>query len=239
MLEKQLQKIYITSENGLVWCNNPPKDCFIGERYHIQEKALKLGATAVFFRRTYNGDSIVDSKPVLYIYQRDDLFFNSQEHKDLHAKLWSAGDIDVYFIVSTTRIEIFNARKPADVVKDTLELSVEELCLVNSALEEFEDQRFSALVFGKGIFWEQDDFKNQLQEENAPFYRLLECLMSVRKYLHDNRNGLEETGTIDKLLIVCILVKFLEVKDDGGNHTLNKIYEKDEIKVKNLVVAHP
>jgi hypothetical protein len=239
MLKKILQKIHFNSENGLVFCGDDPKFKHIGELYHIREKAEKLGAFAVLFRRKYNeNNEITDSKPALYIYKKEDNFFNSQEHAELHAKIWSAGDIEVYFIVSQTRIDIFNARSPAEVEADR-KLSLANLCLVSEALKKFNDQRFSAIVFGKGYFWEQKDFfdekkdmffNNQLCEENAPFHRLLEYLMAAREHLKANSIGLS-TKTIDTLLIICILVKFLEeIKDDNGKHTLRKIYKNNHIK---------
>ncbi|HEY84332.1 MAG TPA: SAM-dependent DNA methyltransferase [Chloroflexi bacterium] len=247
-LKEALKKIYFTIENGLVFCDKPDQTEYIGERYHIQEKANKLKATAVLFRRKYDEDKIIDSKPVLYIYdnEKDEFRINSEKHKELHAKIWSASDIDVYFIVTETTIDIFNARKPAEVQKKgEQKLDVEKLCLVSEALEKFNDQRFSAIVFGKGIFWEQEDFlddkiddrffRNRLQEKNTPFHQLLEYLMAVRKYLHTKQKGLS-IETIDKLLIVCILVKFLEeIKDDKGKHTLRTIYKK--YKVKNFAEA--
>ncbi|MGR3318250.1 MAG: HsdM family class I SAM-dependent methyltransferase [Candidatus Anammoxibacter sp.] len=241
ILKKALTKINLTSENGLVHCNNPDEAKHIGERYHILEKAIKLEATAVLFRRKYDGDNITDSKPVLYIYSgNDELCINSEKHKELHAKIWSAGDIDVYFIVSKTTIDIFNARKPAEVQENTQELNLKNLCLVSEALKEFDDRRFSAMVFGKGVFWEQEDFfddnvdkrffKNRLKEENTPFHQLLEYLMAVREHLQANPTGLSPK-TIDKLLIVCILVKFLEeIKDYKGKHTLRIIYKKYKVK---------
>ena len=239
MLKKVLQKIHFNDENGLVFCCDDPKFKHIGELYHIREKAGKLGASAVLFRRKYNeNNEITDSKPALYIYEKEDTFFNSREHTELHAKIWSAGDIEVYFIISQTRIDIFNARKPAEFEADR-KLSLTNLCLAGEALKKFNDQRFSAIVFGKGIFWEQKDFfdekkdnfwKNQLREENAPFHRLLEYLMAARKHLKANPNGLSTT-TIDKLLIICILVKFLEeIRDDKGKHTLKDIYAKYEVE---------
>ena len=244
-LKKALTKIHFTPENGLVSCDKPEKIEYIGERYHIQEKAIKLEATAVLFRRRYDENNkttdskpkIIDSKPVLYIYNEvDELQINNEKHKELHAKIWSAGEIDVYFIVSKTTIDIFNARKPADVVKDTQELNLANLRLVSVALGKFNDQRFSAIVFGKGTFWEQEDFfndeidnhffRNKLEGENTPFHKLLKHLTAVRKYLNENSKGLSPNA-IDKLLMICILVKFLEeIKDDGGRHTLRSIYKK-------------
>jgi len=110
--------------------------------------------------------------------------------------------------------------------------------LVSEALAKFNDQRFSAIVFGKGTFWEQEDFfddnnkqffNNRLKEENTPFHQLLEYLMAVRKYLKAHSKELLPE-TIDKLLIICILVKFLEeIKDDDGRHTLRTVFQKYEI----------
>ncbi|MCB1189395.1 MAG: hypothetical protein H7A23_01785 [Leptospiraceae bacterium] len=103
---------------------------------------------------------------------------------------------------------------------------------VDNALKEFNDQRFSGIVFGKGVFWEQEDFYNELNEDDTPFHRLLNYLMAAREYLIINKKELPTT-TIDKLLITCILIKFLEdIRDDKNKHTLRNIYKK--FKVKNL-----
>ncbi len=239
-LENTVKKIHYTPENGLVFCDKLHKDIPISERYHIQEKASSLGEVkAVLFRRKYNEDGSIigsKSKPLLYLYEKDNDFFNSPEHKKLHAKIWSAGDIDVYVIISTTRIDIINARKPAEVKNDNLDLR--GLRLISDALEMFNDQRFSAFALARGTFWEQEDFfdpqkdnfyKNQLKEENTPFHQLLEYLMVVRGHLHDEQRDLSP-NTVDKLLIICILVKFLEeIKDDDEEHTLRDIYRKHNI----------
>ena len=157
-----LEKIQLTRKNGLVMCKEADSSPYIGEQYYIREKADEQGAIAVLFRRKYNEHlEIMDSKPVLHIYKKENNFFNSEEHINLHAQIWSAGDIDVYFIISSTRIDIFNARKPADIKdKQKQQLDLDKLCLVSEALEQFNDQRFSGMVFAKGLFWEQGDFFN-------------------------------------------------------------------------------
>ena len=116
-VQKALKKIYFTSKTGLVFCNKPEDTIHISEQYHIQEKANKLEVTAVLFRRKYDeNNNILGSKPVLYIYnEKNDLHVYGEKHKELHAKIWSSGDVDVYFIVTKTTIDIFNARKPAEV----------------------------------------------------------------------------------------------------------------------------
>ncbi|MBD3337983.1 MAG: N-6 DNA methylase, partial [Candidatus Lokiarchaeota archaeon] len=240
-LKKVLSKIHITTANGLVFCDRPDKNSYPDEIYHIHEKAKKIDASAVLFRRFYEEGEVTHSKPMVYIYYKN-LETNSKEHKEIHKKIWSACEIDVYFIVSDTTINIFNARKPADII-DPIEkkLSLENLCLVHETLEKFEDQRFSALVFGKGVFWEQDDFfdniknpnffRNKLSVINTPFQRLLEYLIEVRKQLHSSTNQLSiAPERIDKLLIICILIKFLEdKKDENGRHALEKIYKTEKV----------
>ncbi|MCP4695708.1 MAG: hypothetical protein GY862_02495 [Gammaproteobacteria bacterium] len=202
-----LQGIHITPKTGLVHCDKPETAACFSEHFHIQEKAIRLEADAVFFRREYNeNNEIVRSKPTLYIFHREYSFINNNEHKRLHAKIWSAGDIDAYFVLSQTRIEIFNARKQAKINNEN-ELELTELRLAAEALKSFDDQRFSAMVFGKGIFWEQSDFynkkqksffDNKLKEENTPFHQLLEYLMAVRSELTKTAPLLSET--IDKIL---------------------------------------
>jgi hypothetical protein len=237
--KKALNKIHITEENGLVFCDRTEQDIFPGEIYHIKEKAEKIGAVAVLFRRRYdNNEKITDSKPVIYIFEN--LKISGEEHKKLHAQIWSAGDIDVYFNITKTQIDIFNARKPAEVQGE--ELFIENLMLVSETLEKFEDQRFSAYTFGKGLFWEQEEFfdekkdinffRNQLKEENTPYYQLLEHLLAVRKDFHNRKAELAlEKDTIDKLLIICILVRYLEeIRDDLGKHTLHDIYRAHNVE---------
>lgn len=242
-LNKTLEKIYFTEQNGLVFCNKLEDTKHISEKYHVQGKCKKLRVTAVLFRRTYDENlKIVNSKPALYIFhdEANDLPINGEKHKELHAKIWSAGEIDIYFIVSKATIDIFNARKPAQRVEDEDDLNLDDLLLVSSALKEFNDQRFLAIIFGKGIFWEQDDFlssggddkfsRNQLSEENLPFHQLLTHLLDARQHLHQHEKELSNE-TIDKLLIICILVKFLEeIRDENGKYTVEKIYKFRRVK---------
>lgn len=231
-----LENIGYTQENGLVICKNHSKDLHTSEWYHIVDKAKRLEVDAVLFRRYFDAkNNHINSKPSVYIFQREDSFFNTQEHKDLHAKLWSAGEIDVYVILGQTRLDIVNARRPAD-SESSNGLDLESLKLVSESITQFNDYRFSAHIFGIGTFWEQKEFDNQgnqkfylnkLDEKNAPFHKLLEYLKDTRKTLKEDKqkNKLSEE-TIDNLLIICILIKYLEgIEDDEGKNTLTEIYQ--------------
>jgi len=218
-------------ENGL--CFNIDEAENNAERLYMDE-AEKLGATAVFFRRFYKNEGTKPhhSEPVVCIFHKTDNFFNSQPHKELHAALWSAGRTEVYIIQTSTRIDIINARKPAKRVGEKeITIDDKELLLVsNAVLKEFNDRKFSAHLFGSGTFWEQKEFKEELDADNSPYFFLLDYLMEVRERLNNSSEIKLDATTLDKLLILSILIKFLEgIKDDNGRHTLRQIYKKYNI----------
>ncbi|MCY1662585.1 Eco57I restriction-modification methylase domain-containing protein [Chryseobacterium sp. SL1] len=225
-------------KNGLVFCKNNHLAENNAEFLYLSE-ALKLSVDAVFFRRFYRENSTkpYHSEPAVCIFHKDDTYFNSKEHIELHASLWSAGKNEVYIIQGTTRVDIINARKPAEVV-DKTNLTLSNLVLASSsALQQFNDIRFSAHLFGNGTFWEQREFseksgdgiffRNRLEEENMPYHQLLTFLKETRKYLKTDKHLKLTTEIIDKLLIICILIKYLEeIKNPDQTHTLSKIYKK-------------
>jgi hypothetical protein len=98
-------------ENGLVLCRDQNMAKNNSEVLYIYE-ARKLDMNAVLFRRYFrDGENIpYKSEPAVCIFQRDDSFFNTAQHTALHAKLWSAGEIQVYVIKGETRIDVINAR---------------------------------------------------------------------------------------------------------------------------------
>ncbi len=238
-ISTSLQKIGYTPENGFVSCEEG-NFSHISERLHSTERAKKIGASYVLFRRYVDNEgNITNAKPSVYVFNKEE--FKGEKLTELHAKVWSAGEVDVYMLVDETNIEIYNARKPAhenENNKNGLDLSIEKLKLYEQAITEFNDQRFSAHIFGKGMFWEQEDFENKnnkdfynnkLEEENTPFKQLLDYLLIARKTIKD-QEICDEPETIDKLIIICLLIKFLEgIKDDNGKTTLEKIYEDKKI----------
>ena len=220
-----------SKDNGLVICQNHGEANNNVERLYIAD-VKKLKAYAVLFRRFYRNDE--DSKPyhsepAVCIFKEEDVLFNSPDHIALHAALWSAGKNEVYIILGKTRADIINARKPAESANK--KLSINNLKL-GEVLKGVNDERFSAYLFGSGTFWERSEFSGKLDEKNSPYIYLLNYLLAVRKSFLDSRTGLNlPPATVDKLLVVSILVKFLEeIKDDDGKHTLDSIYKKYKVK---------
>jgi type I restriction-modification system DNA methylase subunit len=232
---------YFSREEGLVFCSDPASSLNDSEILHLAE-AEKLGASAVFFRRYYQSESDltpINSEPAVTIFEESqDLTFGNPNHIALHASIWSSGKSEVYVLQSSTTIKIINARKPAEFANNRI--SLENLVLVSDALEHFEDQRFSSYHFSSGTFWEQEAFlgktkgdsffRNRLEEENMPYHQLLTFLKHTRTHLRQVNSGRVEAQIFDKLIIVCLLIKFLEeLKSEDGTHTLTQIYEKHRV----------
>lgn len=229
-----LERLGFTEGDGLCYSIEDATNNY--ERLYMSE-ALKLGANAVYFRRFYkkntptsdDSDSVAYSQPAVYIFNKKEGFFDSEEHKKLHAALWSAGQAEVYIILTDTRIDILNARQPAKRMKDKRDVTLNDdvLKLAGDVIEKFNTKKFSAHLFGNGTFWEQSEQKDKLNESSSPYIFLLDYLMKARQKISNEKLEME-ASTIDKLLVVSILVKFLEEKKDpkSGIHTLSEIYKK-------------
>jgi hypothetical protein len=224
-----LERIHYTYENGLVEVTeNPTTEC-IAEWYHIEYRAKKIGANYVLFRRFYNEENVeTDAKPynavpTVYVFELDgNGLINGETQEELHKKIWSANEIDVYMIVGKTTIDVFNARNTPDIAK-----ALDTLKLCSEALDKFNDARFSVYAFGKGTFWESSGF--EMKKDRTPFHILLNHLEATRRNIAKKFKN--ELQIIDKLLLVSILIKFLEDKKDSqGNFALKKKYEEYKAK---------
>ncbi|MEQ9049461.1 MAG: N-6 DNA methylase, partial [Marinoscillum sp.] len=236
----QPQILDFSEENGLVLCNRPDSIKNGYERLYISEVS-KLNAYAVFFRRHFKNQEdskAYKSEPSVCIFKVEDVPLNSQKHKDIHAALWSEGKIDIYIIIhSNTRLDIYNVRQPAAVKKGENGLSVDSLKFTSQALEELEKKQSAAHLFGTGTFWEETEKLNSINIDRSPYQHLIDYLMEVRVGFYENSKNQLQLDTIDKMLVLSILVKFLEEKKDSGTDrsTLDDIYVK--LQVENLIDA--
>ncbi|MGB0982406.1 MAG: HsdM family class I SAM-dependent methyltransferase [Saprospiraceae bacterium] len=232
-----IQLEYTIKNDGFVICKDENQAKNKVELLYLKEcKRLPLAPSAIFFRRFYKEDNSTipyHSEPSVCIFNTKEYFFNTEEHKELHRALWSAGKNDIYIIQTPTRVDIINARRPAKVnSKKELTLDTSSLRLAEGLLQDFNDFRFSSHLFSSGVFWEQSDFTNVIDENSMPHLFLLNHLIIARKELHkEAKTENLSNAIIDKLLIISILVKFLEeIKDDNGRHTLKAIYRKLNIE---------
>lgn len=233
-LDAMVKQILDFSENnGLILCNKPARAQNSYERLYLFE-VTKLNAYAVFFRRFYKSkeDSLpYKSEPAVCIFLEEQIPIGSKKHHEVHAALWSEGKVDIYIILKgNSRLDIYNVKKPAEKIEN--QLSLKNLLLASDSITNLDEERFSARLFGQGTFWEQKENKHHIDVNNSPYKHLVEYLMSIRKEFLKNTEYDLRQETVDKLLVLTILIKFLEEKKDtyDDKSTLDEIYSKYSIE---------
>jgi hypothetical protein len=217
-------------ENGLVLCNRWDTAKNSHELLYL-DKAKKLGAFGVFFRRFFkegeDNSFPFKSEPTVCFFNSNEIQVGSRDHFNIHSALWSEGLIDIYIFFDDFKIDIFNSKKPAKKIdQDKLTLESPEIKLASGAINELDKSRYSAHLFGTGTFWELTQNQKYIDLNKSPYYHLVGYLMEVRKEFKKSfANEVQEC--IDRILILSILVKFLEEKKDPKTErsTLVEIYK--------------
>ena len=182
----------------------------------ILDRADKLGASAVYFRRIEGRSSI----PQLFIFDNSDGSISQSDLIDIHTKLWSSGIVSLYYVFDNTEIRIFNCRKPVKKFGKNIKLDrPDTLSLIANVHANY--KKYSARLFQNGSFWELERNKERFKADSSSSKKLMDGLRKTRNAFIQGQN---ETAC-NKLLVLSILVKYLEErKDSEGRHVLGQEY---------------
>lgn len=191
----------------------------IEELFSLKE-AERFDASAVYFQRFYepsktsHSSSEFSSKPVAYIYDNTNEKFDKTQLIEIHKKLWSSGVVPIYFLVQKDSIEFFNARKPIKREKeDWLIPSLTDAIKISANIyQELQKSKLSWQFLNSGLFYEE--YKGLFLEKNSPHKILLNYLKDTKSELIKSNLPFSDPYTIDKLLIKCVLIKYLESKKE-------------------------
>jgi hypothetical protein len=205
-----LSSFGMEQEKGLVWLTNPTDAVNESEILAIND-AKRFKADAIYFRRFENPSHSI---PQVYIYERD---FSTDELIEIHTKLWSSGVVPFFYIVTSTEVKIFNCTKSIHVdtkgkytSKPIEKIKLDAFKLVADIQRELEVKKFSTKLFDNGTFWEAHP--QLLKVSDSPYQKLLDGLLSAKKDLISHSSL--SVPTISKLIVMGILVKYLEEKED-------------------------
>jgi N-6 DNA Methylase len=224
-LRETLSQFDITEkEGGLVFvkeARDDSKDMPLSELLAIH-KAQEFKANAVYFRRFENQSSI----PQAYIY--DETKQLNTDWAEVHTRLWSSGIVPMFIVVTAkSEIKIFNCTNPVTINPETKEPKTEPIDVIAATANIINDyeKRFSGIYLDNGALWELPRFKNVFNSDKSPFKLLLDYLKDLRKEVLNNPSRSIQVSeyTINKLLVMCILVKYLEEKKDDNT----KLFEID------------
>jgi len=183
------------------------------------DKAKEFDVDAVYFR------CFDDGRPPLaqiYIYDNTTEQKANDYYAQKHKEIWSSCEIASFFIIDKTTIKIYDSRNPAKVCNKGLESkpieTINLLAEVDSAIAKYNAQNFD-----NGSFWENEDTKKHFLNSSIASERLVNGLIEIRKKLHEYK--LLSSELVDKFLIICILIKYLE--ETGIDKKDNKNYAHD------------
>jgi|APTNR8051073442_1049403.scaffolds.fasta_scaffold00629_28 type I restriction-modification system DNA methylase subunit len=197
---------------GLVWVAQL-SDAFNDAEVLALAEARKFKADAVYFRRFENENRSV---PQVYIYERD---FNDEDLVEVHTNLWSSGVVPLFYVVTPTQVKVFNCTKSVEKGRK-VSAPLKIFTLAGAVQSQLEYEKFSAKLFDNGTFWEE--YPEVLNVANSPYQKLLNGLLRAKKDFEKQKIPLSPT-TINKLLIIGLLVRYLEEKEDDQGLKLLQI----------------
>lgn len=173
------------------------------------ERASLYKADAVFFKK---GIKNCDYIAQIYIYDRTSKSVaDLKEVTEIHKNIWTGGDIPIVCIFSRTEIKILDTTKPI-VEKEGVfspEYLIENLKNISVA-DKIYNESFAQKIKA-GTYW---DNSNVDFNKHSAYSKLTALLRRViDKFTQDS--GLKSRKEIvQKLIIQCILVKYLEERED-------------------------
>ncbi|GHT21622.1 type I endonuclease-methyltransferase fusion protein [Bacteroidia bacterium] len=181
------------------------------------DKAKLYKADAVYFRFFDDGRPPL---PQIYLYDNILSPRTEEDYAKIHRAVWSGCEIPVYMIIDRTQIKVFDSRKPVDIVGDSIKsqpIDIIELSVQHGIMK-----KYRAELFDNGAFWETDDANEHFLNKTVAAERLIKSLKEVR---HQFRSQIAQSELADRLLIMCILIKYLEENGIDSNTNQNLAQE--------------
>lgn len=224
-------------KSGLFFINEEPEDIYKEYIKIALKKAEDYNVTAIYFRRFINKPPI----PQIYIYDytSDNKAIDAKKLGELHRKLWNSGQIPLFFIFTKTEVRIYNCFRPPEFKNELYEFITspfETLKLASEMQEEIDKRKeFSARKFDNGIFWDNSKYKDSFNIESSVYEKLLQELKNIKNFVIKKTKKIPEKTT-KKLLVMLILIKYLEEREDKeGNTVFPKSFFKQFFGAKDLI----
>jgi hypothetical protein len=186
------------------------------------EYAEKYEADAVYFRRFDDVNSGRSPIPQIYIYDFTEKVKTDDEIGILYKRIWNSGQVPLFFIFYKTEVKIFNCLKNPNFDPSLGKISFtifEQIKLASKAKTELDKIKdFSAKRFDNGSFWADPKYKDKFRLEETAYLKCLSELKRLRKKIIKSK--ILKENIAQKLLVMSILVKYLEEREDKNGDTV-------------------
>ena len=209
-IHKNLKKLNMSDSSrhmsGLIQVNDGKMQAHSPNEVIALFSAQECKADYVYFRKFGDGRPSI---PQVYIYDNtNNQLTNPVEIAELHRKVWNRGEAPLMYIISKTTVSIFScARKPDFLAKDgTLRCNpAKTFELIGEVQAELD--RFSGKAFDNGMFWANPQNASLINKKKAAHQSLV---LAINEFDKKIATGSLSQKVGRRLLILCILVKYLE-----------------------------
>jgi SAM-dependent methyltransferase len=171
------------------------------EIFSLELAREKFDADAVYFRWFNDSREAVAQ---IYLYDFTAAPVTDERRKDIHRKVWSGCLVPIYIIIEKNQVKIFDARQN---VEQSDDYAPELIKLTGKAISSF-----SASSFDDGLFWEEKEYKDDFLYSSSAYRDLISGLKNV--YRDFQKRTLLDSHVALKLLVQCLLIKYLEERDE-------------------------
>ena len=181
----------------------------------IAEKDYK--ADAVYFRKF---DSTRAPIPQIFIYENSDSRLSDNEKIEIHKRIWTSEIVPLYYIFENTQMSIINGKRKIAITKNKESFQdtvTEQLDLIQYIENQYDVLKYpyKSYFFDNGSFWDTDVYKQQFITTESPFKLLISHLKALKKEISSQVTE----QVLNRLIVQCILIKYLEEKrDENGNN---------------------
>ena len=173
--------------------------------FALETAKNKFQADAVYFRYFSDGRSAV---PQLYLFDYTSKQISLEEKNFIHRNMWNGYQVPGYIIIEKSSIRFYDTREKPNYNRSNY--AKEIIVKTGEAIK-----GFNAQGFDDGLFWEEKANKNNFQFEQSATRDLIRGLKEVYA-------GFQAKSNLDKhvalkLLVQCILIKYLEERDEDSH----------------------
>lgn len=181
------------------------------------EKAQKIGADFVYFRRFERHPS----QALIYVFDYSERARLPEEPElgQLQKDIWSSSEVPCAFIFSKDSVRILNTSQKPETTAEGF-LPVDLVDVVYEINEEIR-RRFSSFKLNSGEFWNVEG--ENFSYEKSAHKTLLDKLKNTRENIINT--DLLPAKLVNRLLIQCVLIRFLEEKQERDKHgNMRKVF---------------
>lgn len=185
--------------------------------------AQECKADYIYFRTFVDGRP---SLPQVYIYDNTNIRLTDIEIAQLHRKVWNRGEAPLMYVICKTTISIFSCAREPDFLSKSGILQckpAETIELISAAQSELD--RFSGKAFDSGMFWANPQNDKLINKNKAAHQSLV---LAINEFDKKIANGCLPDKVGRRLLILCILVKYLEDRKVFPEEYFCRFYPKSK-----------